>query len=297
MRADLRTALPAVVCAALLVACGSAQTASVQTNENLNVSPQNTTLLKGVNRISIALLDAQQNPISATGVTIDIVNAAGKTVETRPMSNIGPEYNGIPVLVGVADFPDVGQYEYLVHGTGKGGATLSGHAYVTVQQKGPEAPVGAPAPPVHQAVLGDPGVSIAMIDSGVPPDDWHTMTVAQGVAEHRPMVLYFGDPAYCPTKTCGPTRQILQQLCTQYCSRMVFEHIETYYPAGPPGPTAHVNPAFDAFGLQTDPWVYMVNANGIVSDRFEGPVTLAELQQSAQGTLAGLVPAVTLQTS
>ena len=294
MRRELGAAL-LVGCAAGLAACGAPQTGTVQNaNENLSVSPQNTTLLKGVNRISIALLDTQQTPVAATGVTVKIVNAAGTVVETRPMSNIGPEYNGIPVLVGVATFPDVGQYEYLVQGTGTGGKPLFGHAYVTVRAGGPEVAVGAHVPLVSQAILGDPGITISMIDSGVPPDDWHTTTIAQGVAQHRPMVLYFGDPAYCPTKTCGPTRQILQQLCAQYCTQMLFEHIETYYPAGPPGPTAKVDPAFDAFGLQTDPWVYFVNANGIVSDRFEGPVTLAELQQSAQGTLQGRVPAFSI---
>ncbi|MBV8194445.1 MAG: hypothetical protein JOY80_02850 [Candidatus Dormibacteraeota bacterium] len=274
-----------------LTACGGGSSTS---QENLTVSPQNTTLLKGVNRISIALLDLQQNPVQAHNVTLQIVNAAGSVTATRPMTNIGSQYNGIPVLVGVADFPDIGQYEYVVHGLGPDGGALNGHAYVTVQPTGPEVAVGARVPDVNQKIIGDAGVTISMVDSGVPPDDWHTATVAQGVAMHRPLVLYFGDPAYCPTKTCGPTRQILQQLCAQFCSLMLFEHIETYYPAGPPGPTAHVNPAFDAFGLQTDPWVYMVNADGIVSDRFEGPVTLDELQQSAQGTLAGRVPAVSL---
>jgi hypothetical protein len=54
------------------------------------------------------------------------------------------------------------------------------------------------------------------------------------------------------------------------------------------------NPAFKAFGLQSDPWVYFVNSAGIVTDRFEGPVTLSELQGAAVGTLAGHVPAVSL---
>ena len=280
-----------LLCSAAIAACGSEGTAQ-NSNENLDVSPQNTTLLKGINRISVALLDTQQNPVAATGVSVRIVNAAGRQVETRPLTNIGPVYNHIPVLIGVADFPDAGQYEYLVTGTGAGGTALSGHAYVTVVPSGPEVAVGSHAPAVTQALPGDPGVTLAMVDSGVPPDSWHTMTVAQGIAAHRPMVLYFGDPAYCPTKTCGPTHQILEQLCTQFCDRMLFEHIETYFPAGPPGPSAHVNPAFDAFGLQTDPWIYFVNAAGVVADRFEGPVTLDELSSAADGTLAGRVPAV-----
>lgn len=292
----MRRSVTAIGVAALLLltACGQSLGTVQGASENLSVSPQNTTLLVGIDRISIALLDTQQNPVSATGVTVQIVDPGGTTVATRPLQNIGAEYGGIPVYVGIAKFPDVGQFEYLVHATGRGGAALTGHAYVTVHATGPEVHVGQQVPRVQQAILGDPGVTLPMIDSGLPPDGWHSETIAQGAAQHRPMVLFFGDPAYCPSKTCGPTRQILEQLCTQFCGQLLFEHIETYYPAGPPGPSAHVNPAFEAFGLQTDPWVYFVDSDGVVTDRYEGPVTLSELVQSAQGTLAGRVPAVTL---
>jgi hypothetical protein len=106
------------------------------------------------------------------------------------------------------------------------------------------------------------------------------------------MVLFFGQPGYCPSKTCGPTVSILHQLCTQYCSQLSFQHIETDFPAS--AAQTFNNPAFRAFGLQTDPWVYFVNSAGIVTDRFEGPITLDELKSAAEGTLAGHVPAVSL---
>ena len=279
---------PALACT-VLAACGSSSPGPG--DDNISVSPQNTTLLVGVNRVSIALLDQQQNPVRAGGVRMQVVDARGVNVATVSMHSIGPEYGGIPVYVGLARFPDVGEYQYLVTATGSGDQRLNGHAFVTVVLKGSSVPVGAAAPALHQPVLGDAGVTLAMLDSGIPPDDWHSETIAQGLAAHRPMVLYFGDPAYCPSKTCGPTHQILEQLCAQLCGQLLFEHIETYYPAGTPGPQAHVNPAFSAFGLQTDPWIYFVNASGVVADRYEGPVTLADLVQSAQGTLAGKVPA------
>ncbi|HYL70721.1 MAG TPA: hypothetical protein VEY89_05410 [Candidatus Dormibacteraeota bacterium] len=281
----------AVLACLAAAACGSS---SGPADDGVSVSPQNTTLLVGLNRVSIALLDQQQNPVHATAVHMQVVNAQGRAIDSVTMHGIGPEYGGIPVYVGVATFPDVGQFQYVVNATGAGGRQLAGQAYVTVMLKGSSVPVGAATPALHQAVLGDPGVTLASIDSGNPPDDWHSATIAQGLAQHRPMVLYFGDPAYCPSKTCGPTHQILEQLCAQYCGQLLFEHIETYYPAGPPGPQAHVNPAFSAFGLQTDPWIYFVNAAGVIADRYEGPVTLSDLVQSARGTLAGAVPAVAL---
>jgi hypothetical protein len=275
-------------------ACAPAGSCPPATQENLNVQPQNSTLLVGVNRISIALLDGRSNPVTANCVSVDILSPAGQRLATRPLENISAVYGGIPIYVGIAQFPGAGQYDYVVHGTAIGGTAINGHAFVTVATRGPEIAVGATVPTLHQAVLTDPGVTISMVDSGVPPDTWHDLTIAGALAAHKPMVLFFGQPGYCPSKTCGPTVAILKQLCATYCARFSFQHIETDFPAS----AAQVfnNPAFRAFGLQTDPWVYFVNSGGVVTDRFEGPITLDELRSAAEGTLAGHVPAVSLGT-
>jgi hypothetical protein len=274
------------------VACAAAA-CTPQAQENLNVQPQNSTLLVGVNRVSIALLDGKQSPVAASGVNITILNPAGQSIATRPLDSIAAVYGGIPIYVGIATFPTAGQYEFLVTGRG-GSGPIAGHAFVTVASTGPEIAVGAHVPALHQAVLTDPGVTISMVDSGVPPDTWHDQTIAGALAAHRPMVLFFGQPGFCPSKTCGPTVAILKQLCTQFCSQFSFQHIETDFPAS--ASQVFNNPAFRAFGLPSDPWVYLVNSDGVVTDRFEGPVTVAELQGAAAGTLAGHVPAVSLST-
>ena len=302
MRSRARHAWPlaAVVASLSLAGCGPVACAAGSTScggpavvENLNVQPQNSTLTVGINRVSIALLDAHGNPVAATAVSMVVLSPAGGRLSTRPLEDISAAYGGIPVYVGTAQFPAAGQYEYLVTArAASGGAYLSGHAFVTVTNSGPELAVGAHVPALQQKVVTDPGVTIAMVDSGVPPDTWHDTTIAQALAAHRPMVLFFGQPGYCPSKTCGPTVRILEQLCVRYCAQFSFQHIETDFPAS----AAQVfnNPAFRAFGLQTDPWVYFVNSAGVVADRFEGPVTLDELSGAAAGTLAGRVPAVTL---
>jgi hypothetical protein len=272
------------------VACASASCTPAA--ENLNVQPQNSTLLVGVNRISIALLDGQSSPVKAGNVSVNILDPGGASIGVRPLQDIAAAYGDIPVYVGIANFTSAGQYDFVVKGTSVSGGSLTGHAFVTVATSGPELAVGMPVPALHQAVLTDPGVTISMVDSGVPPDTWHDQTIAAAVAAHQPMVLFFGQPGFCPTKTCGPTVAILKQLCRQYCSQLSFQHIETDYPAS--AAQTFNNPAFRAFGLQTDPWVYFVNSRGVVTDRFEGPITVTELQSAAEGTLAGHVPAVSL---
>ena len=295
MRRVVVLLLAVVVAATLLAACDAPPPAPSPTpQENLNVQPQNSHLLVGVNRISIALLDTNNNPVSASNVSLEVVNPSGQVIATRPMANIAAVYGGIPVFVGIASFPSAGQYDFVVTATGAHGLPLHGHGFVTVATSGPELAVGQRVPDISQKVLTDPGVTLAMVDSGIPPDPWHDTTVAQALARHQPMVLFFGEPGYCISKTCGPTVAILKQLDAQFGTQFSFEHIEDNFPAGPSTKALANNPAFLAFGLQSEPWVYFVNSSGVVSDRFEGPVTLDELAGAAQGTLAGHVPAVTL---
>ncbi|MGH7723744.1 MAG: hypothetical protein ACRENL_13110 [Candidatus Dormibacteria bacterium] len=283
-------ALGASACGPTPVACTTASCGSPRV-ENLTVQPQNSTLLVGVNRVSVALLDTGNNPVAASGVSLDVIAQSGQSIGRRPLQNIAAVYGSIPIYVGLASFPTAGQYEFVVTGS-RAGAAVTGHAFVTVAASGPELAVGARAPSLHQAVVTDPGITLAMVDSGVPPDTWHDQSIAGALAAHRPMVLFFGQPGYCPSKTCGPTVAILRQLCTLYCSQLSFQHIETDFPAS--AAQAFNNPAFRAFGLQTDPWIYFVNSSGVISDRFEGPVTIDELKGAAEGTLAGHVPAVSL---
>jgi len=262
------------------------------------VDPQNSELLVGVDRFSVALFDQSMHPIVGARATVevqkssrDLSHSTGPTIETRPLQDVGAEYGGIPIYVGTVRLPDVGLYNFLIHATLKNGTSVTGHAFSTVGNKSKELPVGYQVPSLKQPILGDPGVTIGQIDSGVPPDTWHTATIADGLAQHKPMVLYFGEPGFCKSRTCGPTVHVLQQLANDYGSRFLFEHIEDHFPAGP-AETSKGNPVFDAFGLQTDPWIFFVNAAGIVSDRFEGPVTVEQLRTAADGTLVGHVPAV-----
>jgi hypothetical protein len=285
--------------ALVLAACGSTEaTTSGNSAGTLLVSPQNSALLIGVNRVAIALNAADKSPVTDAQVTLLIQGSAG-TFETRQLEYIGHNYGNIPVYIGTANFDQTGDYRFVVQAVLKDGHHDSGAAVVTVANHAAELPVGHNVSEVQaksnlrQRIAADPGVKLSDIDSGVPPDDFHTTTVADALARHRPMILYFGEPGRCPSATCGPTVKVLQQIWPQYKDNFTFEHIEIHDPA----PSEVFNPLYIAFGLTSEPWVYFVNADGVVADRFEGFVTPDELRQAADGTLAGRVPAVSLSPS
>src|SRR5438270_8660862 len=238
--------------AMLLGACGesepTAKASSPAGPVQLMVAVQNSELLVGVDRINIALFDGNQRPLSGARATVQI-QQAGAPAQTRPLQDIGPEYGNIPIYVGAARFPQVGAVTLLVRATLKDGRNVFGQANALVTNKARELPIGYKVPVLKQPIFGDPGVKISDIDSGVPPDAWHSTTIADGLAQHRSMVLYFGEPGFCKSRTCGPTVQVLQQLAQQVGDRLLFEHIEDHFPAGP-DETGKDNPAFDGFGLQ-----------------------------------------------
>ncbi|TMD89381.1 MAG: hypothetical protein E6I76_20535 [Chloroflexi bacterium] len=283
----------------VLAACGEDGTASTPPSPQasaaaikLKIEPTISELLTGTDRMGLALFDTAGKPVTGAQVTME-VQGTGGVDEHRPLRDIGPEYGGIPVYTGTASFPTVGVYKLLVSATLPGGGSGAGSIGVKVTDTGSGLPIGAKAPAVKQPIVGDPGVTVGMVDSGNPPDAWHDATVADGLARHRPMVLYFGEPGFCKSRTCGPTVQILQQFAKTYGDRLLIEHIEDHFPAGP-DEGAKDDPGFTAFGLGTDPWIYFVNADGVIADRFEGPVTVSDLSTAADGTLAGHVPAVTI---
>ncbi len=261
---------------------GSTGTAAAQ----LDVQPQNSTLLVGENRLGIALLQGKQ-PVLDAAATVAVASGS-TTIETAKLEFAGHEYKDIPYYLTAVSFPRQGVYHLTVDATLHNGSTAQGSVAVEVTIHSPEPPIGFQMPALKQPIAGDAGGDLSKLDSGVPPDNWHTMTVAQGLAQHRPMVVYFGQPGRCATQTCGPTITVLQKLCTTYCDKLLFEHVEVHYPAQADA----INPAFTAMGFQSEPWTYFVNAQGVIADRFEGPVTLDQLRAAADGTLAGKVPAV-----
>ena len=56
--------------------------------------------------------------------------------------------------------------------------------------------VGQPAPPSHNLTAADVG-DVFYIDSGAPPDDMHSISIADAIAEHRPAPVVFATPAFC----------------------------------------------------------------------------------------------------
>lgn len=136
--------------------------------------------------------------------------------------------------------------------------------------------VGDRAPTVHTPTAADVGGELSKIDTRVPPDQMHAVDFAD-VAGREPVVLIFATPALCQSRVCGPVVDIAQQVADRYKGQADFIHMEVY---NDNDPNKGIRPQLRAFGLESEPWTFLIDRNGVVRDRIEGAYGVSELEQA-----------------
>jgi hypothetical protein len=101
------------------------------------------------------------------------------------------------------------------------------------------------------------------------------MSIAEAVASGRPSVIVFATPKFCQTAICGPTVDRILEIKPSF-PEVNFLHVEVFTNLDDPD-NLQLVPAVSEWGLPTEPWVFVVDATGIVVARFEGVVDAAEI--------------------
>jgi hypothetical protein len=137
--------------------------------------------------------------------------------------------------------------------------------------------VGERAPVVHTPTTSDVG-DVADIDTRVPHDTMHDVDLADVIGE-KPVVLLFATPALCVSRVCGPVVDVAEQLKAEYGDQVAFIHMEIWannmY-------GKRLRPQVEAYGLRTEPWLFVIDESGRVSTRIEGAFSVDELEAALQ---------------
>ena len=105
-----------------------------------------------------------------------------------------------------------------------------------------------------------------LLDTRTPPSDMHKTSFDEVVGT-KPVALLFATPQLCQSRVCGPVVDVALQLQAQYGDRMEFIHQEVYVDNDP---KAGLRPPLQSFRLPTEPWLFVVDADGRVTARLEG---------------------------
>jgi hypothetical protein len=152
---------------------------------------------------------------------------------------------------------------------------------IAVAKSWPIPDVGQRPPSIVTDTLASVHGNISLLTTRTPPEQMHSVSFSQ-VLGKRPVVLLFSTPELCHSRICGPVTDVAVQLQHEFGNRITFIHQEVY--AGNQ-PTHGLRAQLKAFHLQTEPWLFTINRQGVVAARLEGAFGANELRQAIDAAL------------
>jgi len=110
---------------------------------------------------------------------------------------------------------------------------------------------------------------------------FYEYSIAESIKEGKAALILFGSPAFCTTGTCGPQIDIVKNLHSDFSEDVVFIHVEIYEnPTEIKGniSNAKVVQAVKDWNLPSEPWIFLVDQQGVIKGRFEGLATYQEIE-------------------
>jgi hypothetical protein len=150
---------------------------------------------------------------------------------------------------------------------------------VDIQAEPATVALGEPAPLVETpTVLTDPIEDLTTDND--PLLSFYSTSLDDALSNGRKTVVIFATPAYCTSAACGPMLEQTKTMASVYPD-VDFLHVEVYSGFNEPGfepDGAHLVPAVVAFGLPTEPWVFVMDEEGVVIGRFDGVLGDGEIE-------------------
>ena len=326
----MRRLMPLLLVVITLAACGAATPAASSQNSTspaasapvASASPVagkpaiypifvSSEILAGPSRFLFSLTDAVNKLVAAPDVPVTLEffdvaadeNAVAFTEDARFVWAV-PNLRGL-YAADVA-FPTAGRWGVRFTATFPDGRQEQVRADFDVAEAGPTLAIGAPAVSVDTPTAADVGGDLAKVSSDQQPDPaFYRTSVEDALAAKQPFVLVFATPAFCQTAMCGPILENVKAAAADYPT-LTFINVEPYTMAFTEG---RLQPVLadgnlqaatwtDAWGLRTEPWIFVVDGDGKVTAKFEAAVAEEELRAALdavapkEGRASGLVIAV-----
>lgn len=270
---------------------GERPTPLTENESDLQPIPANSELVVGPNRFALGLIDTETTePITqTTGVQLRFYyeSELRQEMPARWVWAI-PDEQGF--YVADVEFDTAGQWEAEAVVTREGEESSVRFSF-PVQEEGFVPNIGEEAVPTDNLTLDDADFARLSTDEN-PEPALYEMTVTEALEAGEPLVLVFATPAFCQTRFCGPVVDNVRHVWEQYNDRANFIHIEPFQldeegslitdETGAPVPA---QPTTD-WNLRTEPWVFVIDGEGEITDRFEGTVTAEELSSALEDVLA-----------
>ena len=164
------------------------------------------------------------------------------------------------------------------------GAKIQALGTLEVKARSDSVAVGAKAPESATPTLASTHGAVSQLTTRVPPDRaLLRYSIAGSLAAHKPFVVTFATPRYCTSRTCGPVVDVVDFVRRKFAASGVrFIHVEVYKDNRP---ALGYNRWMHQWGLQSEPWTFLVGRDGLIQAKFEGSISAAELEAAIRRLL------------
>ena len=163
-------------------------------------------------------------------------------------------------------FDKAGKWAVLV-ATRDGGRLVGAPTQIEVKTKRADTipDIGEKAPRTDTDTLESVKGDRALLDTRDPASDMHENFA--DVIGKKPVALLFSTPQLCESRVCGPVTDMALQMRASYGDEMAFIHQEVFVNNKR---EQGLRPPLQAFNLQSEPWLFVMDKDGKVTARLEG---------------------------
>ena len=248
----------------------------------------------GDNRVVFTLIDSKAQTQVAKPertLTIGYTGPNSERIAPAPYAFIWAVEGQNGVYIGHATFPSAGKWTAQFTTAAPGGPSETTTFGFDVRDRLTVLSAGDPAPSVDTPTLADVGGDIAQVSTDPKPEKrFYETSEADALAAKKPFVIVFATPKFCKSAVCGPTLDKLKPVAAKH-PELTFINVEPYkltFADGALQPVLDANnqlvsaPATDAFKLDTEPYLFVVGADGKISASFELVFSPEEIEAAIQ---------------
>jgi hypothetical protein len=313
-----RLRFPAAILAFGLLAAACSSDDQPQATGSSGSTSQITAIMASVDlyagdpqRVALGLITADNHFVSfgQVDVSFSMVGSAAQPASPKPgptaSATFVPTY-GTPVTAHVPEvtnpnegrgiyeaddvtFDTAGFWVADVTADIEGLGRQTAQASFAVQDR-PQLPApGDPAMKTDSLTVDSKGVPKAAIDSRaantgtIPDPELHGSTIAQAIRQGRPALVVFATPVFCVSRFCGPVVNMVEDLERRYTDRAVFIHVEIWKDFDQKvANDAAIQWLQMPNGDMTEPWLFLIGADGTIADRWSSMWSEQEVADELQ---------------
>jgi hypothetical protein len=242
-------------------------------------------------RVSFLIVDAEGAVVALPTARVWVANSLESPPFLEDQAKLeriglpgGDEADATHIFVATLPLTRPGKYWLLAEPEGGAEKVQAlGNVVVVAEDDAPD--VGDAAIASDTPTLSSSGGDISSLTTRTPPDESLLRhSVAESLEAKVPFVVTFATPKFCSSRTCGPVVDVVEEVSRRFEGENVrFIHVEVFEDNDP---AKGFNRWMREWNLPTEPWTFLVGADGKIAARFEGTVSVLELEESVREELA-----------